>query len=171
MRKAALAMPEAEEGTHFGMPSFSVRGKGFAVLDRRDAVLLHLPAEAVERVLAEYPTGERLERRGTLLGVRLPLADIDGQRLNGLAAEAWRHRAPKRLVAAYDEAERAAGRPGGDLPAIGRPATSALYTAGITSLEQVAERSEAELRALHGVGPKAIRILREALEASGRSLR
>ncbi len=30
LRKAALALPETEEGTHFGMVAFSVRGKGFA---------------------------------------------------------------------------------------------------------------------------------------------
>lgn len=52
----------------------------------------------------------------------------------------------------------------GDLPAIGRPATSALLAAGITRLEQVAQIGDAELLALHGVGPKAVRILRRALQ-------
>ncbi|MCA5891816.1 hypothetical protein LEP48_00435 [Isoptericola sp. NEAU-Y5] len=52
----------------------------------------------------------------------------------------------------------------GDLPsAIGRPATRALESAGITTLAAVAQRSDAELLALHGVGPRAVRILREAL--------
>ena len=57
-----------------------------------------------------------------------------------------------------------------DLPAgIGKPARNALAAQGISSLEQVARLSERELAALHGVGPKAVRILREALEAAGRS--
>jgi hypothetical protein len=42
---------------------------------------------------------------------------------------------------------------------------------GITRLEHVADRSEAELLALHGFGPKALRVLREALAGQGRSMR
>ena len=58
--------------------------------------------------------------------------------------------------------------PAGDLPrSIGRPATGALHAVGITTLAQVAERSEREVLALHGVGPKAVRLLREALYDRG----
>ena len=46
---------------------------------------------------------------------------------------------------------------------IGRPATNAFLVAGITCLEDVAQHAEAELAALHGVGPKAIGILKDAL--------
>ncbi|CAA9287091.1 MAG: hypothetical protein AVDCRST_MAG41-4075 [uncultured Corynebacteriales bacterium] len=60
----------------------------------------------------------------------------------------------------------------GDLPAgIGRPATRALMLAGHTRLERFADLTEADLLALHGVGPKAVRILRESLAARGLSLR
>lgn len=45
---------------------------------------------------------------------------------------------------------------------IGQPANRALNGEGITSLEQAATHAEAQLLALHGVGPKAIRVLREA---------
>lgn len=56
----------------------------------------------------------------------------------------------------------------GGLPrAIGAPATRALHGAGYTRLEQLAAVSEAELLKLHGVGPRAIRILREALAERG----
>ena len=58
----------------------------------------------------------------------------------------------------------------GDLPKIGAPATRALASIGITRLDQVAERSEAELLALHGFGPRALRILNEALAAHGQRL-
>lgn len=54
---------------------------------------------------------------------------------------------------------------------IGGPATSALAHVGITSLEGAARLTEAELGALHGVGPKAVRLLREALAAEGLTLR
>ncbi|SFA76699.1 hypothetical protein SAMN05216266_101307 [Amycolatopsis marina] len=62
--------------------------------------------------------------------------------------------------------------PDSELPrAIGRPATRALTTAGYTRLEQLTEAREADLLALHGVGPKAIRILREELAAKDLAFR
>ena len=53
------------------------------------------------------------------------------------------------------------------LPAIGAPATRALESAGITTLELVAGRPANRLLAMHGVGPRAIRILQGALAAAG----
>jgi uncharacterized protein YdhG (YjbR/CyaY superfamily) len=55
-----------------------------------------------------------------------------------------------------------------DFPqAIGNPARSALQVAGFSKLKQLTEVTEAEISNLHGVGPKALRILRETLEAEG----
>lgn len=57
---------------------------------------------------------------------------------------------------------------GSDLPhGIGNPARRALATIGVTRLEQAAAKTEMELLAPHGFGPKALRILREAIEARG----
>jgi hypothetical protein len=53
---------------------------------------------------------------------------------------------------------------------IGAPATRALTAAGYTELRQLAGVPVAELKKLHGVGPKALRLLAEALEAQGLSL-
>lgn len=50
-------------------------------------------------------------------------------------------------------------------PKIGAPATRALEAAGYTRLEQLTKVTEAELGRLHGMGPKALGILREALRA------
>jgi ERCC4-type nuclease len=59
-------------------------------------------------------------------------------------------------------------RPVGDLPdAIGKTAARELALNGIDSLERVSEHTEKELLAIHGVGPKATAILREALAAKG----
>jgi hypothetical protein len=54
-------------------------------------------------------------------------------------------------------------------PGIGRPALRALTGAGYTKLEQLARAREADLRRLHGVGPKALRVLAAALSARGKS--
>ena len=52
-------------------------------------------------------------------------------------------------------------------PGIGAPAHRALAAAGITRLEQLTTLHEADLLKLHGVGPKAIRLLRGALAEQG----
>jgi hypothetical protein len=56
------------------------------------------------------------------------------------------------------------------LPKIGAPATRALHNAGYTMLRQLDGVSRNDLAALHGVGPKALRILQEALAEHGLSL-
>jgi hypothetical protein len=53
---------------------------------------------------------------------------------------------------------------------IGAPATRALAAAGYTDLEQLAGVPKSELGWLHGVGPRALRILQEELERRGLSL-
>ena len=63
-------------------------------------------------------------------------------------------------------------RPVGDLPnEMGKTAPRELQRAGIDSLAKVSEHSEKELLAIHGVGPKSIRILRAALADRGLALR
>jgi predicted flap endonuclease-1-like 5' DNA nuclease len=57
-----------------------------------------------------------------------------------------------------------------ELPKIGAPATRALHNAGLTTLRQVADVPRNELAALHGMGPKALRILDEALAEHGLKL-
>lgn len=60
----------------------------------------------------------------------------------------------------------------GSLPkGIGQPAAQALAAIGVSRLDEVTRYSAAELLAMHGVGPKAIRVLREALRQQGKSLR
>ena len=53
---------------------------------------------------------------------------------------------------------------------IARPATRALESIGVTELNQLTDHSAQELLALHGFGPKALRILRETLGEHGLSL-
>jgi predicted flap endonuclease-1-like 5' DNA nuclease len=51
--------------------------------------------------------------------------------------------------------------------AIGKVATRELANHGYTTYEHLARVSTKELLAIHGVGPKAVRILGEELEARG----
>ncbi len=52
---------------------------------------------------------------------------------------------------------------------IGNPARSALEHAGYTTLEALADVPEGEIAGLHGMGPKALGILKTTLEARGLS--
>jgi len=58
-----------------------------------------------------------------------------------------------------------------DLPGgIGKPAERALANAGYVRLEQLTQVSAADLLKLHGMGPKALGRIREALQAKGLAL-
>jgi hypothetical protein len=57
-----------------------------------------------------------------------------------------------------------------DLPAgLAQPAIRALTGAGYTCLDQLSQVTEAELLKLHGMGPKAIGLIRDALKTRGQS--
>lgn len=63
-------------------------------------------------------------------------------------------------------------RPVGDLPnSMGKTAPRELYHHGIRSLAEASEHTSDELLSIHGVGPKAVRILREAMAQKGLSFR
>ena len=59
----------------------------------------------------------------------------------------------------------------GFLETIGNPARQALGHAGYPRLEQLPGLSEREVLKLHGVGPKAVGILRAALAERGLSFK
>lgn len=89
-----------------------------------------------------------------------------GYRLSARGAAVLDHEGHPR--AARSEA---VSEPGIPLPHIGAPATRALNAHGVVRLEQLAGFSEGEVRALHGVGPYALRHLREAMDAAGLTYR
>ncbi len=61
-------------------------------------------------------------------------------------------------------------QPSGTFPAgLSQPALRALAGAGYTQLEQLTSAREADLKRLHGMGPKAISQLRAALQERGLS--
>lgn len=56
---------------------------------------------------------------------------------------------------------------GSDLPKLSAPAHRALAAAGITRLEQFTQFTEEDIKNLHGIGPKVIKELHEALAEHG----
>ena len=56
-----------------------------------------------------------------------------------------------------------------DLPKLAAPAQRALASAGIQKLDDIATFTEDEIMRRHGMGPNAMRKIREALAAKGLS--
>jgi DNA-directed RNA polymerase alpha subunit len=54
-------------------------------------------------------------------------------------------------------------------PGLAQPALRALSAAGYTRLDQFTRVTEADLLKLHGMGPKALGLIRSALHARGLS--
>jgi 3-methyladenine DNA glycosylase AlkD len=59
--------------------------------------------------------------------------------------------------------------PQSELPKMSKPANRELHNAGFYRLEQFTEVTEGDILKIHGVGPKALRILNEALKEKGLS--
>jgi hypothetical protein len=61
--------------------------------------------------------------------------------------------------------------PGSDSPplpdGLAAPARRALASAGVTALRHLTTLTEGEVRLMHGMGPKAIALLRSAMHAAG----
>ncbi len=169
LRKAALHHPETAErrsGPH--ETEFLAGGVRFAWVDAEGRVSLILPRPEADELLSAHGTAERRTRGTAAVGVRLPLTDLNGQQLNHWVRRAWLAQAPAELAERAAAAENAAPGQVGDLPrGIGGPATRALVQAGYVTLAGVAELTREELAALHGVGPKAVRVLDEALADAG----
>ena len=138
---------------------------------------LEVPRGELEMALLPLEKPERLPRGAELGRETLAWkADVRKLKEKGLTESlAIGYRLSPRGEAVLDHggpARDRAPRPDGTpLPrSIGAPATRALRELGVTTLEQVAEWSAADLLARHGIGPMALTRLREALSERGGSL-
>lgn len=105
-RRFALSLPETTEEPHFDMSSFRVKGKIFATVPQGGATL-HVfvdPDEGRALLAEEAPAFEQIawgkQLRTDWIRVHLRLADV--AQVRELLEDAWRMKAPKRVLAAYD---------------------------------------------------------------------
>jgi hypothetical protein len=106
-RALALEMPEAVEKAHMGQADFRVRDRIFATLPKPGQMGLRLQPAEQAAVLATAPqtfvaAAGAWGRQGWTI---VQLEHADPEELRELVVEAWRRRAPKTLVAAYDRAQ------------------------------------------------------------------
>jgi hypothetical protein len=130
-----------------------------AVIDRSPGVRAPELAAELGRETQEWKRDVRkLKEKGLTESLAI------GYRLSPRGEAVLDHGGPRR--------DREPKPPGTPLPrAIGAPATRALRAVGVSTTEQVAAWSRADLAALHGVGPAAVRRLGEALAEEGLSFR
>ena len=109
IRRWATALPEVEETSHFRfhVPVWKVRGKTFLGMGRGEttAVFCISEPEADEAAAADpatYAAVRRQDARRSFLGLQAELNGVPAERVRELVEMAWRHQAPKRLVADHD---------------------------------------------------------------------
>jgi hypothetical protein len=104
VRKIALALPDAVEGTSYGTPAFHVRKKLFVRFHQSGesvVIMIHMnEREALMKIDPEtfYITNHYLNYPAMLVR----LSTVQPEDLRKLITESWRRSAPNELVAAYD---------------------------------------------------------------------
>lgn len=104
VRAIATGLPGVTEQPHFDYVSFRVNGRIFATVPP-DGLHVHVfvPEEPREQALALYPEFvARLPWGARVVGLRVALSHAEPRVVAGLVRQAWRHKAPRRLVAAWD---------------------------------------------------------------------
>ncbi|WP_226344284.1 MmcQ/YjbR family DNA-binding protein [Agilicoccus flavus] len=171
--RIAGSLPGAELGISWGdRPTWKVAGKGFLVYRAphrtavdpttgepfEDLLVVITPDHEAKAVLVQGdgPFFDIDHFRGhTGVLVRLSrLGEISRAELTEIITEAWAHRAPRAAVRAH------LGEEPDPLEGLGAPARRALQNAGLTTRSALDAASDADLLALHGFGPKGLRIVR-----------
>lgn len=100
---AARHLPEVERSTWFGTPSLKVRGKSFTRLKDADTLVLVCPLEEKEFLIEHEPEifFETDHYKGWP-AVLARLSKMDRAMLRHRLEQAWRIKAPKKLIADYD---------------------------------------------------------------------
>jgi len=106
VRDLALALPGMEEGTSYGTPAFRVRKKLVARLkeDGESMVLMVTMDEKEALLLADPKVYFTTPHYDGYAAILVRFAEVDRRELAELIEGVWRRVAPKRVVAAYDDA-------------------------------------------------------------------
>ena len=98
-RKLALALPEATEQDHHGRASFRVNGKIFATVPDDGHLNVMVDEHEIRALAASAPdVFAEVWWGAKLSAVRVALAAADRAAVAEVLEEAWRRKAPKRLL-------------------------------------------------------------------------
>jgi hypothetical protein len=101
LRRLALALPQAEEKSHFGKADFRVRNKIFASLHDAATGVVKLTPEQQEMLMASEPKvfSPGPGAWGRQGWTKVALASLNETTLRSTLTMAWRNVAPKPLLA------------------------------------------------------------------------
>jgi hypothetical protein len=105
VRAIALALPETSERSSYGTPGFRVKDTLFARI-REPGVLMVRTADEAEKdflIRAEPEKFFTIPHYDGYPSVLVRLAAVDREELRELLTDAWRTRAPKRVLALLDD--------------------------------------------------------------------
>ena len=104
VREMAMVLPEVEEGTSYGTPSFKVRGKSFCRLrEDGDSLVLMINLFEREHLLRAEPDAFYItDHYRDYPAVLARLSAVDPDHLRERLTDAWRIKAPKKVAAAFD---------------------------------------------------------------------
>lgn len=106
VRRAALALPETSERSMYGTPAFYVKTKWFArIREEGDVLVVPVGAEEDkhELIAAQPETYFTTAHYDGYAAVLVRFAAVEADELRELLTDAWRLRAPKRVLAAFEE--------------------------------------------------------------------
>lgn len=100
----ALSLPETVRQDHHGIPSFRVRGRIFATAPDDDHLRIMVDEGEIRACVAEDPAAFAELWWGSRLScVVVDLRRAPDDQVRELLTDAWRGRAPKRLVRSFEE--------------------------------------------------------------------
>jgi hypothetical protein len=104
-RKLALGLPEAVEQDHHGIPSFRVHGRIFATVPDGEHLRIMVDEGDIRAAVAEDPAAcEEFWWGSRLACLVVDLRLVARELIEELLTDAWRRKAPKRLVHEHDAA-------------------------------------------------------------------
>jgi hypothetical protein len=112
VRKLVLGLPGVEEGTSYGTPAFRA-GKTLFVRQHQDGESLVVRIDHDQRAMRMRAAPETFYITDHYLNypwMLVRLATIDQDDLRDLLEESWRLSAPKRLLSAPDQSDKATKR-------------------------------------------------------------
>jgi hypothetical protein len=106
----ALALPETGVADHHGIPSLRVAGKIFATVpDERHLRVMADEGEIRAAVAEDAAACSEFWWGSRLAAVLVDLRLVEPTLLSELLSEAWRRKAPRRVVREYDARPRTGG--------------------------------------------------------------
>ncbi|HEX2583875.1 MAG TPA: MmcQ/YjbR family DNA-binding protein [Steroidobacteraceae bacterium] len=101
IRNYALSLPETTEEPHHQFSSYRVRKKIFVTIPpEEDRIHAFVTEHCREQALALYADFvEKLHWGGKVVGIKIILQRANASAVKDLVLEAWKHKAPKALLA------------------------------------------------------------------------